>query len=49
MKKIIECVPNISEGRDPIVIDKVIEVINSNKNVKLLKARNLKVKKQILI
>ena len=38
MKKIIECVPNISEGRDTIIIDKVIEVINSNKNVKLLNA-----------
>ena len=36
MKKIIECVPNISEGRDPVLINKVIEVINSNKNVKLL-------------
>ncbi len=36
MNKIIECVPNISEGRDPVIINKVIEVINSNKNVKLL-------------
>ena len=36
MNKIGECVPNISEGRDPVVINKIIEVINSNKNVKLL-------------
>ena len=41
MNKIIECVPNISEGRDPVIINKVIEVINSNKYVKHFENINL--------
>ncbi len=33
---IVECVPNFSEGRNPIVISKIEEVIRSTKGVKLL-------------
>ena len=34
--KLIECVPNFSEGKDKTIIDKIIEPIKSNKNVTLL-------------
>ena len=34
--KLIECVPNFSEGKDKSIIDKIIEPIKSNKNVTLL-------------
>ena len=34
--KLIECVPNISEGRNKDVIDKIINNIKSNKNIELL-------------
>ena len=34
--KIIECVPNFSEGRDTLIIDKIIEPIKSNDKVELL-------------
>lgn len=36
MSKIIECVPNFSEGRDMSVIDKITAEINKIKGVKLL-------------
>ncbi len=36
MKQLIECVPNFSEGRDPIVLDKITEAIRSVEGVKLL-------------
>ena len=36
MKKIIECVPNFSEGRDPGRIDKIVESFRGKKDVKLL-------------
>lgn len=36
MKKIIECVPNFSEGRDKHVIDLIAGVIESTEGVKLL-------------
>lgn len=36
MKQLIECVPNFSEGRDPIVLDKIAEAIRSVEGVKLL-------------
>ena len=36
MKKIIECVPNFSEGRDMSVIKQITEVITSAKEVRLL-------------
>jgi glutamate formiminotransferase/formiminotetrahydrofolate cyclodeaminase len=36
MKKIIECVPNFSEGRNPEVISRITEAIKSVKEVKLL-------------
>jgi len=36
MAKIIECVPNFSEGRDLAVIDKIIDEIKKVKGVKLL-------------
>ena len=34
--QLIECVPNISEGRNQIVIDKIVEVIETVDGVKLL-------------
>jgi len=36
MKKIIECVPNFSEGRDLDKIDKIVNQFRGKKNVKLL-------------
>ncbi|MCK5908068.1 MAG: glutamate formiminotransferase, partial [Flavobacteriales bacterium] len=36
MKKIIECVPNISEGRDENVIKQITEVVETVDGVKLL-------------
>ncbi|MEA3361134.1 MAG: glutamate formimidoyltransferase [Thermodesulfobacteriota bacterium] len=36
MKKIIECVPNFSEGRDPGRIDKIVESFRGKKDIKLL-------------
>lgn len=36
MKKILECVPNISEGRDPAVIEAVSSVVNDVEGVSLL-------------
>jgi glutamate formiminotransferase len=36
MKKIIECVPNFSEGRDSETIEKIIEPFRGEKSVKLL-------------
>ena len=36
MQKLVECVPNISEGRDPAIIDAVTSVIEQVDGVKLL-------------
>ncbi len=36
MLKLIECVPNFSEGRDPVVIEKIAEVIRQSEGVRLL-------------
>jgi len=36
MKKIIECVPNFSEGRDPKVIKEITDAIESVEGIKLL-------------
>lgn len=36
MKKIIECVPNFSEGRDQKKIDEIVQEIRNTKGVKLL-------------
>ncbi|HLD45656.1 MAG TPA: glutamate formimidoyltransferase, partial [bacterium] len=36
MKKIIECVPNFSEGRDQNIIRQITEQITSSDGVKLL-------------
>ncbi len=36
MKRIIECVPNFSEGRDRSVIDRIVEAIASVEGVKVL-------------
>jgi glutamate formiminotransferase len=36
MKKIIECVPNFSEGRNPQNIKKIVEPFRGKKNVRLL-------------
>ena len=36
MKKIIECVPNYSEGRDRSVIDAIVGAISSVEGVKVL-------------
>lgn len=35
-QRLIECVPNFSEGRDPDVVDKIASSIRSTQNVKLL-------------
>ncbi len=35
-RKLIECVPNFSEGRDPDIIDKIASSIRSTQDVKLL-------------
>ena len=35
-KKVIECVPNFSEGRDLDIIDKIASAVRSTQNVKLL-------------
>src|SRR5574343_67039 len=36
MKKLIECVPNFSEGRNPVVIKQITDAIESVDGVKLL-------------
>ncbi len=36
MKKIVECVPNFSEGKDKTIIDAISAAIKSEKNAKLL-------------
>lgn len=36
MNKIVECVPNFSEGRDPVVIEKITDEIKRTENVILL-------------
>ncbi len=36
IKKILECVPNFSEGRDVDKIDKIINPFRGKKDVKLL-------------
>ena len=40
MKKIIECVPNFSEGRDLKKIEKIVEPFRGQENVKLLDYQN---------
>lgn len=36
MAKIIECIPNFSEGRDNIIIDKIIDTLRGKEGIKLL-------------
>ena len=36
MSQLIECVPNFSEGRNPVVIKQITDAIESVENVKLL-------------
>ena len=36
MKKLVECVPNISEGNDQSVINKIVETVKKYPGVKLL-------------
>jgi len=36
MNKVIECIPNFSEGRDKAVIEKIIDTLRGRENVKLL-------------
>ena len=36
MKRIVECVPNFSEGRRPDVVDAIVKAMTSVKNVYLL-------------
>ena len=40
MNKIIECVPNFSEGRDKEKIEKIVECFRGKDNVKLLDYSN---------
>ncbi len=36
MKKIVQCVPNFSEGRDPKKVDRIVEAFRGKEGVKLL-------------
>jgi len=36
MMRIVECVPNFSEGRDKAKIERIMSVVKSNKNIKLV-------------
>ncbi len=36
MAKIIECIPNFSEGRDKVTIDKIIDTLRGREGIKLL-------------
>lgn len=36
MHQLLECVPNVSEGRDKVVIDRLTEVLESSPEIKLL-------------
>ena len=36
MQRLVECVPNISEGRNPAVIEAVSSVVESVEGVRLL-------------
>jgi len=40
MKKILECVPNFSEGRDLKKIEKIVEPFRGKEDVKLLDYQN---------
>ena len=40
MEKIMECVPNFSEGRDQQKIERIVEPFRKAKNVKLLDYSN---------
>ena len=40
MKKIIECVPNYSEGRDKTIIDAIVAAIETVEGVKVLDGGN---------
>lgn len=40
LSKIVECVPNFSEGRDPEKIDKIVSAFRAKENVKLLDYSN---------
>ena len=36
MSKIVECIPNFSEGRDKIVIERIIDAVRNKEGIKLL-------------
>ncbi|SCK03068.1 Glutamate formiminotransferase [uncultured Clostridium sp.] len=36
MAKIIECIPNFSEGRDQVIIDKIVDTLRGKEGIKLL-------------
>lgn len=36
MSKIVECIPNFSEGRDSLIIDKIIDTLRGKEGIKLL-------------
>lgn len=36
MSRIVECIPNFSEGRDKIVIEKIIDAVRNKEGIKLL-------------
>ena len=36
MKKLVECVPNISEGNNQSIIKKIVEVVEKYPGIKLL-------------
>ena len=47
--QLIECVPNISEGRNKIIIDKIVDVVDSVDGVKLLNVDPGKAKNRTVI
>lgn len=36
MAKLVECVPNFSEGRDKVLVEKIVDEVRKVKGVKLL-------------
>ena len=39
-EKLVECVPNFSEGRDLVIIDKIVDCFRGRKSLKLLDYSN---------
>ena len=48
MSKIVECIPNFSEGRDSLIIDKIIEIVLTKNSVIIISPGQLVSKGNIL-